>query len=907
MGGLLALLFLNSCGFFSSKNEKEESSVKLIATNDSAMVGSIGDSSRTKFTYAFSIGQHEVTQAEFQKLMGYNPVTGANLQGADFPVVMVSWYEAAVFCNALSKSMGLDTVYSYSTMIRNSAGGIEMLDGVVVHFDVDGIRLPTEAEWSWAAQQDSAKLYPWGNDTLLAPNFSWGLGNANGALHDVCSLKKTGGGLCDMGGNALEYVEGWMGSLPADTLVDFVGSYAPNAAQERIVKGGSYRTGALSMQIYRRSDVYATYLGSRTEYLGFRVARGKISIPNYLKGDSVGSISGSPAQLVTSREEIQSFFGFTQVKLSFVNGTNEGVNYVDFSSYSLSLNEQELPTRMRKPVFSPDGKFVAYSTFNEGQSGASEVFVVPFGSAYPIKISAQPAFVPRWWVDTANTDTLLLFTDQASSNGDSVTWAKGSTFAVSVVGGIPQPTARTFATLGAFHDGASTDGRWLATGYTNLRVRDRSDSTTRTLFRSPLNGKDTLGSVQVCNVSMRPGSNPQLMFLDFGYEKTSTLVGGPYDVHQYIFVMDPATGAVTDWIKVPDGYQNWDHVQWSNHPGFAVASVTDSKDGHPAIFAIRMKDHALLKLVTGENVDFPTLWLNPLIPEDYIPNDSIFQYNTPSTAHSVELSVKLMRFWKQRGQIDLVCFGSSRGQQGFNPDYFTGYHGLNMAMSGMDYWSYFNIWTSYVKNHSPQVKKIVLELSLDFLYYRSSERWEPMWSMNYGYQYDKSHDFYVSGLPAHFDTLLQISSAITADELFTQAGYAPVESAGWGNPELGTWPEMTNHPESWKETLDSLDGMIQEWGDQGIQVLAVIMPQNPGYAGLGSWGRYGPTQEVANIIMDSIAVIKARHNNLTIFDQHLNGLHDYTDAEAANMDHLSTAGATKLSLRIDSVLQTLPQ
>ncbi|HOW73350.1 MAG TPA: formylglycine-generating enzyme family protein [Phycisphaerae bacterium] len=187
-----------------------------------------------ELTRPFYIQTTEVTQSQFQEVMGSNPSFYQDC-GTDCPAENVTWYQAVEFCNQLSDREGLPHAYTIA--------GTE----VTWNQSANGYRLPTEAEWEYVARNattDSA--LPTGNllaeevdscvmDTNLDP-IAWYCGNSSGITHRVAQKTDTYPGVFDMHGNVWEWCWDWYGQYTADTAVDPTG---PDTGTRKVLRGGS--------------------------------------------------------------------------------------------------------------------------------------------------------------------------------------------------------------------------------------------------------------------------------------------------------------------------------------------------------------------------------------------------------------------------------------------------------------------------------------------------------------------------------------------------------------------------------------------------------------------------------------------------------------------------------------------
>jgi len=190
-----------------------------------------GPQHKVTLTKPYYIGVCEVTQEQYEKVIGLNP--SKNI-GPKNPVEMISCYDAKDFCAELSK------------------------------IEKQEYRLPTEAEWEYACRAGTQTAYYWGD--TFDEKYVWSNKNSGGKSHEVGTLKPNAWGLFDMGGNVYEWCQDSYDSYSDGEQVNPQGG--PDAVTRCVIRGGSWY---YVSRRCRSADRMQSDFTNRNDRIGFRV------------------------------------------------------------------------------------------------------------------------------------------------------------------------------------------------------------------------------------------------------------------------------------------------------------------------------------------------------------------------------------------------------------------------------------------------------------------------------------------------------------------------------------------------------------------------------------------------------------------------------------------------------------
>ncbi|MBW6514565.1 MAG: SUMF1/EgtB/PvdO family nonheme iron enzyme [Candidatus Syntrophosphaera sp.] len=231
----------------------------IFVEGDSTVIGHIGPEAdddefppREVYVPSFYISPTEITREQWAMALTDYVILEEH---KDLPITEVTFNEVLEFCNEKSRVDGLDPCYDFYS------------NGVVCDFNANGYRLPTEAEWEFAAKgrrRDDFTMYSGSNYPDAA---AWYIANSAGRVHPVGLKQANLLGLYDMSGNVSEWVWNWYGRYSYNAALLYSG---PESGTDKVIRGGSWKDESHELRVTNRQAV-KPYL--KTNYIGFRVVR----------------------------------------------------------------------------------------------------------------------------------------------------------------------------------------------------------------------------------------------------------------------------------------------------------------------------------------------------------------------------------------------------------------------------------------------------------------------------------------------------------------------------------------------------------------------------------------------------------------------------------------------------------
>lgn len=221
------------------------------------------------FTYDFLMSSTQVSQAEYMKIVGVNP--SQHLGDDSRPVDNVSWIDAVLYCNAMSKRDSVPRVYNYTEVKRDVQGRVIALVGLWADVKNGGYRLLTSAEYEYVVRAGTTGRWFFTDkdeEQGKATDYAWCDRNSEHTTHPVAKLKANAFGVYDITGNLWMWCNDWYGgAYPSTPQTDPEG---PATGEERVARGGAFKN---DVNHERSAYHWQWQPETQSSEIGFRIAR----------------------------------------------------------------------------------------------------------------------------------------------------------------------------------------------------------------------------------------------------------------------------------------------------------------------------------------------------------------------------------------------------------------------------------------------------------------------------------------------------------------------------------------------------------------------------------------------------------------------------------------------------------
>lgn len=309
-------------------------------------------------------------------------------------------------------------------------------------------------------------------------------------------------------------------------------------------------------------------------------------------------------------------------------------------------------------------------------------------------------------------------------------------------------------------------------------------------------------------------------------------------------------------------------------------------------------------ILSGDEIWMPSLWIGSGESDDRFAADSLMMYDRPTmNPYQAGFAAKAAAFWAQRDSFEIVAVGSSHVYHGISPANFSR-PTFNFGVVGGDLQMDDALLRNLVSNHAPRLKAVILGVMPGWLLWAEDQGVGVAIRNSAGWKYDQSHGFWTDSVPKAFSRLAELKDW-TEGGVLERNGNRPTVASGWG----GASPlavEVANDSLSgaiFGRNWNRLQNLVEDLAARGIEVVLVNFPVSPHFRNTPRAGRWEPYWNTYHEIVKRLGDLEKSSPRIHFVDANLDGLHDYPDADALDWDHLASSGASRLSRRLDSLVE----